>query len=54
MAVGILLVWSGLVGAFLGQRNALRLAWPFCWKEEKESMECCSSLPILDCLEGEK
>ncbi|RVW82342.1 hypothetical protein CK203_045122 [Vitis vinifera] len=24
MAVGILLVWSGLVGAFLGQRNALR------------------------------
>ena len=45
MAVDILLVWSGLGGAFLSQRNAPRLAWLLCWKEEKESMECRSSLP---------
>ena len=43
MAVGILLAWSGLGGAFLSQRNAPRLAWSFCWKEEKESMQCRSS-----------
>ena len=53
MAVDILLVWSGLGGAFLSQRNAPRLAWLLCWKEEKESMECRSSLPMLGYLERE-
>ena len=26
-------------GTFLSQRNAPRLAWSFCWKEVKESLE---------------
>lgn len=54
MAVGLLLVWSGLGVAFLNQSNVSKLAWSFRWKEEKEGIECHSSLSVLDYLKREK
>ena len=50
MTIGLLLVLSGVGVAYLCPCNASWLAQLLYWKEEKEGMECCSSLFVLDYL----
>ena len=53
MAVGILLVCSGLSIAFLNQSNTYKLAQSFCWKDVK-GVKCRSFLFVLEYLKREK